>query len=121
MRQDELPKNILIISDMEFDSCATVNGAYYRERPTMTLFDNIASQYNTAGYQIPRLAFWNVCSRTNVIPVKENDLGVALVSGCSPNVTKMVMSYVLDRYECLLEAIIVERYQPIEERFKSLI
>ena len=121
MRQDELPKNILIISDMEFDSCATVNGAYYRERPTMTLFDNIASQYNTAGYQIPRLAFWNVCSRTNVIPVKENDLGVALVSGFSPNVTKMVMSNVLDPYECLLEAINVERYQPIEDRIKSLI
>lgn len=121
MRQDELPKNILIISDMEFDSCAVVNGAYFQERPTATLFENISSQYNAAGYQIPRLAFWNVCSRTNVIPIKENDLGVALVSGFSPNVAKMVMSNTLDPYECLLGAINVERYQPIEDRLKSVI
>lgn len=121
MRQDELPKNILIISDMEFDSCAVVNGAYFQERPTTTLFENIASQYNAAGYQIPRLAFWNVCSRTNVIPIKENDLGVALVSGFSPNVAKMIMSNTLDPYECLLEAINVERYRPIEDRLESVI
>lgn len=121
MSQDELPKNILIVSDMEFDSCATTNavvnsGWYSRHsRPTTTLFDAIVQKYAAHGYQIPRLVFWNVNSRTGTIPVKENELGVALVSGFSVNIVNMVMSDKLDPYECLLDVLNSERYQPIED------
>ena len=41
LSQDEMPKNILIISDMEFDSCATTNACmsrYRNERPDKKLF-----------------------------------------------------------------------------------
>ena len=116
MHQEDLPKNILIISDMEFDSCATSGngGRWNTVRPTQRLFDVIAKKYAQAGYQIPRLVFWNVNSRTGTIPVKENDLGVALVSGFSVNVAKMVMSGKTDPYECLLETLNSERYAPIE-------
>lgn len=51
---------------------------------------------------------------------KENDLGVALVSGFSPNIAKMVMSGKLDPYECLLETLNTERYQPVEDVLRSL-
>ena len=117
MHQEDLPKNILIISDMEFDSCATSGngGRWNTVRPTQHLFDVIAQKYAQAGYQIPRLVFWNVNSRTGTIPVKENDLGVALVSGFSVNVAKMVMSGKTDPYECLLETLNSERYAPVEE------
>lgn len=121
MEQSELPANILIISDMEFDGCATTNNSYNRgywgrpTAPTSRLFDEIAQRYAVAGYQLPRLVFWNVNSRTNTIPVKENELGVALVSGFSPNIAKMVMSGKTDPYDCLMEAINAERYQPVEE------
>lgn len=124
MTQDELPANVLIISDMEFDSCVTSGDSvssrtgYWFEpvvRPTTRLFDEIAAKYASAGYKLPRLVFWNVNSRTGTIPVKENDLGVALVSGFSPNIAKMVMSGKTDPYECLLEAINTERYQPVED------
>lgn len=122
MSQEDLPKNILIISDMEFDSCATAGEAtrdrygYYHnaEKPDQRLFDVIAQKYANAGYKIPRLVFWNVNSRTGTIPVKENDLGVALVSGFSVNVAKMVMSGKTDPYECLLETLNSERYAPVE-------
>ena len=126
MSQDDLPKNILIVSDMEFDACATTNsttsnGWYsYHSRPTSTLFDTIAKKYAAYGYKIPRLVFWNVNSRTGAIPVKENDLGVALVSGFSVNIVNMVMSNKLDPYECLLDAINVERYQAIEDAVKDI-
>ena len=112
MHQEELPKNILIISDMEFNNCARCE---YGEIPNQRLFDVIAKRYANAGYKIPRLVFWNVNSRTGTIPVKENDLGVALVSGFSVNVAKMVMSGQTDPYECLLETLNSERYAPIEE------
>lgn len=131
MDQSELPSNILIISDMEFDSCATTNAQPPRREygwgysshvaPTTTLFEVIAKRYADAGYQLPRLVFWNVNSRTGTIPVKENDLGVALVSGFSPNVAKMVMSGKLDPYDCLLEAVNAERYQPVDDALRPMI
>lgn len=128
MDQSDLPANILIISDMEFDGCATT-GAISRDRwgysrvvtPTPRLFEVIAQQYAEAGYQIPRLVFWNVNSRSGTIPVKENNLGVALVSGFSPNIAKMVMSGQTDPYDCLLEAINAERYQQVDDALRPII
>ena len=131
MSQEDLPANILIISDMEFDSCATSGeprlrnsywGSYYdsaRNAPTQRLFDVIAQRYVSHGYKMPRLVFWNVNSRTGTVPVKENDLGVALVSGFSVNVTKMVMSGKTDPFECLLETLNSERYAPVEAALKG--
>ena len=127
MTQDEVPANILIVSDMEFDSCATTNSNRsndwfsYHERPTTTLFNTIEQKYKAAGYKLPRLVFWNVNSRTGTVPVKENDLGVALVSGFSVNIVNMVMSNKLDPYECLLDVLNTERYQPIEDALKDII
>ena len=121
MRQEDMPKNILIISDMEFDSCATSGDSdiWNCNRPNQCLFDVIAQRYADAGYQLPRLVFWNVNSRTGTIPVKENELGVALVSGFSVNIVKMVMSNKLDPYECLLETLNSERYAPIEKALRG--
>ena len=110
MSQEDIPQNILIISDMEFNSAC----GYYN-RPTQKLFDVIAQKYAAAGYKLPRLVFWNVNSRTGTIPVKENDLGVALVSGFSTNICKMVMSGKTDPYECLLETLNAERYDAVEQ------
>ena len=125
MSQDDLPKNILIISDMEFDSCASCNAARkdrwgYTSRvaPDQRLFDVIAKKYEAKGYKMPRLVFWNVNSRTGTIPVKENELGVALVSGFSVNIAKMVMSGKVDPFECLLETLNSERYAPVETALK---
>jgi hypothetical protein len=114
MSQEDMPKNILIISDMEF------NSAVYR-RPDETLFATIANKYAEHGYKLPRLVFWNVNSRTGTIPVKANELGVALVSGSSVNIVNMVMSNKLDPYECLLDVLNTERYQPIEDAVKDII
>ena len=91
MPQEDLPQNILILSDMEFDRCACTNTGYCRNE-NRTLFDTIAQRYAAHGYKLPRLVFWNLNSRTGTIPVKENDLGVALVSGFSPTVAKMIFS-----------------------------
>lgn len=111
MRQEDIPANILIISDMEFD-CATTG------RIGANLFKTIEAKYRGYGYKLPRLVFWNVNSRTNTIPVRENDMGVALVSGFSVNICKMVMSGKTDPFECLLETLNTPRYQPVEDALK---
>ena len=115
MAQEDMPQNVLIISDMEF------NSAVGWHRPNETLFATIAKKYAAYGYKLPRLIFWNVNSRTGTVPVKENDLGVALVSGFSVNIVKMVMSNKLDPYECLLDVLNVERYQAIEDAVRDIV
>lgn len=100
--QEELPERILIISDMEFDE-ATYSWDDSVSKPSKALFEEIADEYATADYKLPRLVFWNTNSRTQAIPVQENDLGVALVSGFSTAVAEMVMSDKTDPYEILLE------------------
>lgn len=106
LSQDEMPANILIISDMEFD--------YATEgEVNEKLFKTIGRQYSEADYKLPRLVFWNVNSRTGTIPLKENELGIALVSGFSTNIAEMVMSNELDPYKVLLEKLGMERYKRI--------
>lgn len=115
LSQEEMPANILIISDMEFDRCATSgnSGRWDRITPDKKLFAEILERYTNAGYKLPRLVFWNVNSRTGTIPLKENDLGVALVSGFSTNIAEMVMSDKLDPLEVLLDKINSPRYERI--------
>lgn len=116
MSQDDIPQNILIISDMEFNDAQG-----YRRAMTQRLFETIRQKYEAAGYKLPRLIFWNVNSRTGTIPVKENELGVALVSGFSTNICKMVLSGELDPYKCLLETINNERYDAVESAIKEAV
>ena len=116
MKQSDMPKNILIISDMEFDSATSGNNwCGYRNfaSPSKTLFNTIAAKFHRAGYKMPRLVFWNVNSSTGTIPVKENELGVALVSGFSPNVVKMVMSNKLDPWAALVDILNDKRYDAV--------
>lgn len=108
LRQEELPATILIISDMEFDQAMW-------GRNTDTLFGIIKMKFAAHGYKVPKLVFWNVNSRTNVIPVRENRLGVGLVSGFSVNICNMVLSNELDPFACLKKALEGERYRKIEE------
>ena len=81
----------------------------------------LAEKYEQYGYRLPRLVFWNICSRTGAIPIKENDLGVALVSGFSPTVLKMVLSGKLDPYDCLLAQLADERYDAVETAVKDVL
>ena len=71
------------------------------------------ASYAAAGYRLPDLVFWNVDSRNGQQPVRENDRGVALVSGCSPRIFSMVMDGRLNPYEFMLRVIDTERYAPI--------
>jgi len=113
--QEMLPKNILIVSDMEFDS-ATYTCRY--TEPDEVLFNKIKKEFAKHGYNLPRIIFWNVCSRTNVVPVKENELGVTLVGGFSQNILNMVLNGSLDPYQNLIDILNTERYLDVEEAYK---
>lgn len=123
LKQEEIPSNILILSDMEFDQCAAAGyegqkspwgSTWFSSRHVdAPLFKQIEEEWKQDGYKLPRLIFWNICSRTGTIPVKENELGVALVSGFSPNIAEMVMGAELDPMTALLKVLYGERYTPV--------
>ena len=115
MKQEEIPANILIVSDMEFDATTRSYDWHtgYSSTFDKSLFDEIGERWNAAGYKLPRLVFWNVCSRTGTIPVKENEIGVALVSGFSPMIADMVMSGELDPYKVLVNKLHDPRYENV--------
>lgn len=115
MKQEEIPANILIVSDMEFDNCTHFYdwSGGYSSTFDGKLFNAIAGKWAGAGYKLPRLVFWNVCSRTGTIPVKENELGVALLSGFSPAIADMVMSGEIDPYKLLVDKLMSERYAAV--------
>lgn len=113
MKQSDLPDTLLIVTDGEFDRMTS-------GRTDKTLFENLAERFSNYGYKLPRLVFWNICSRTGTIPVKENDNGVALVSGYSVNIMNMVLSNELDPLKCLLKQLNTERYLAIENNLREM-
>ena len=120
LKQSDLPKNIVIVSDMEFDQGVDIGSGNYRwhnadkySAQKNALFVRIGEAYKSAGYTLPRLVYWNVCSRTGTIPLKQAENGVALVSGYSPAVAKMVFSGKLDPWEVLKETLDGKRYECI--------
>ena len=103
--QNEMPSKLYIISDMEFDCCA--------EDSEITNFEYAKKLYESAGYKLPEIVFWNVDSRNTQQPVTKNEQGVALVSGCTPRLFSMVASGELNPYAFMLEVTRSERYAKI--------
>jgi len=116
--QEDLPKTIYIVSDMEFDEANGGAGGFRTvANPRLTNFEAIKQKYASAGYEMPTLVFWNVDSRNNNVPVKQNEDGVILVSGCSPSIFKMVMEKTTP-YKFMLNALNGERYKLVDEKLK---
>lgn len=115
--QDEMPESVIILSDMEFDRCAVDDSG---RKVTERLFDKIQNRFKQKGFLVPKLIFWNINSRTNVVPMRENELGVILVSGFSPAIADMVFSEKNDPYEALVETLNRERYDKVREILQSL-
>jgi len=97
----DMPKTLLILSDMQFDQCVSFDDSAHKM---------IVRKYNEAGYEVPNIVFWNLNSKDNV-PVKFDKRGTALVSGFSPAVMKGVLSGAdMTPYGIMLATVDVERY-----------
>lgn len=103
--QSELPKKIYIISDMEFDACAS--------NASITNFESAKRNFEAEGYTLPQIVFWNVCSRNRQQPVTKNEQGVALVSGSSPRIFSMLQTGQIDPYAFMLSVLSGKRYAAI--------
>ena len=108
----EMPKKLIIVSDMQFDSCCRSN--------KRTNFEQIQKMYHKAGYEMPQLVFWNVNAIGGNVPMTIHDTGTCLVSGCSPSILKSVLGgKVITPVDVMRDCVYGERYSPIGEVFGS--
>lgn len=104
--KNEMPKSIIVISDMEIDYCGN------RE---WTFYDKMAHKFEKNGYEIPNIVFWNVDSRNDVFHADSKRKGVQLVSGQSASTFKNLLSCIgMTPVEAMLKTINSERYEAIK-------
>ena len=112
--QDDLPQNIIVISDMEFD--AATDGWHFTSNISShnaeTVLEGIARKWARCGYQMPHLIFWNCQARQNNIPMIGNG-PVSYVSGMSPSIFETIMSGKTG-YDLMMEKLNTERYACIK-------
>lgn len=80
--QEDMPKYLLVISDMEFNPTYTGD----------TNFRVMKQKYEIAGYELPLVVFWNVAGRAGNSPATKHDSNVAMVSGFSPAIMQSILS-----------------------------
>jgi hypothetical protein len=101
--QEEMPEVLMIMSDMQFNQCASFDDS---------AMEMIARKFESAGYTVPKIVFWNLNSHDNV-PVKHNASGVALVSGFSPAIMVSVLGGDTEQFTpeaIMMKALMVPRY-----------
>jgi hypothetical protein len=103
--KSEMPETLVIFSDMQFDSCVAGRDA--------SAIEMITHEYTKAGYDLPKVVFWNLNASYGNAPVKFDKSGVALVSGFSPAVVKPLLAGDLETFtpeSVMLKTIMDERY-----------
>lgn len=101
--QDKMPTKLLIISDMQFNSCVSNGGD--------TALEMARRKFAEKGYKAPSVIFWNAAgSDSGNAPARFNETGVALVSGASPAVVQSVLGGEIDPVKVMLKTIMKDRY-----------
>ena len=95
----DLPRSLVVITDMEFNFATTSRGDW-------TFYESMRRNFAQEGYQIPNVVFWNVNSRHDCFQVTSNYQGVQMASGQSPSVFKTVLANVgKTPYEAMLNTL----------------
>lgn len=101
---EDLPKSIVIISDMEINKCCNEKDFY----------DTVKSEYAAYHYELPNLVFWNVNSRNDTFLATSGTKGIQLISGQSVTVFKQLINSIgMKPEEMMMETINSDRYSPI--------
>jgi hypothetical protein len=121
--QDEMPTQILILSDMEFDEAKSFSpwgrnsDSYSEWNPTA--HEMVKNMFSAAGYKTPNIIYWNIQSRGENVPVKFDEEGTALISGFSPSImTSLLSGTSMTPISIMMETIGSKRYSQISYKTK---
>ena len=105
LKNEDLPKAIVVISDMEIDSATTVGQDFMKIQ---------AKSFAKFGYDLPKLIYWNVQSRKDTFLADGNRPGVQLASGQSVSIFRNILNSIATTpYEAMLEVLNDARYECI--------
>lgn len=104
---NDLPKTLVVISDMEIDR----QSCWRSDDIRMTEMQRIRSQWNALGLEMPHLVYWNVNARHNVI--LDDDENTTFVSGCSPVIFESIISGKSGQ-DLMMDKLNSERYDRIK-------
>lgn len=88
LTQEDMPEQIVVISDMQFDKMS-VN--HMSETALCSVMEKMRMVWSRAGYQMPKLVYWNVNAQHAVFPEQASE-NVSFVSGCSPILFKGILT-----------------------------
>lgn len=117
--QEEIPQNIVIVSDMQVDAARGIgrNYNYITGRwennlniPMETLMESIRKKWAANRYQLPCLVYWNVDARDNTI--LDGGENVSYVSGFSPSIFRSILTG-KNSVDLMYEVLDNERYAVI--------
>ena len=109
LREEEIPNQIIVISDMEID-----DGSCWNDDEERTYeMQKIREKWTAAGYKMPKLVYWCVESRHNIILEDAENPDVTFVSGCSPVIFKAVLNG-KSGIDLMLEVLTDSYYDPIK-------
>ena len=117
--QEEIPQNIVIISDMQMNAARGIGRNYNYNTgrwesnpkiPMETLMESIRRKWNDNMYQMPHLVYWNVDARDNTI--LDGGDNVSYVSGFSPSIFRSILTG-KNSMDLMYEVLDNERYAVI--------
>lgn len=80
---DQMVDTLYIFTDMQFNQAMNSNDSTFVDAKTM---------YESNGYQLPKIIFWNLRSSDNkTLPVEKNENNVALLSGFSSELLNCIL------------------------------
>ncbi|KAH6657236.1 hypothetical protein BKA67DRAFT_673030 [Truncatella angustata] len=99
VKPEDMVKQVFVFSDMQFNQAESSKHSYNRRSSEgatwSTSFVRIKKKFNDAGYELPRLIFWNLAGgrgdRVASKPVTADEDNTVLVSGYSQGQLKMFL------------------------------
>lgn len=115
VKKSDIPKSIIVISDMEIDSGtrswswrSSIEG--WTKQTAATEMEKIRQKWAAEGYELPHLVYWNVDARENHILDSGPD--ITFVSGASPTIFKSVLTG-KSAWDVMFDILMSKRYEAV--------
>lgn len=106
VKPEEMPKALVVVSDMEIDPFFRGKGLDFLEEMTR--------RFHKAGYSIPRVLFWCVSARSNTFHAKSTNPNVVFASGYSASAfTSIVKGINKTAYEVMYDTLMDAQYDRV--------
>jgi hypothetical protein len=121
---------IVMYTDCQINEIAKVDGnnQYYDKLYEKTIVGYVGNKYKEAGYDVPRLVFWNLNGMTPGFPAGGTSLGIQMVSGYSQSLMNQVFSgkftyennvVKVDPLETLLKVLYSKHYDKVTNELNT--